>query len=93
MFSSPFSFSHLHTCTCRMPSLLRSSAVAGAVVAVAVAAVLCPTAPGAELTTSWLKLTALERASPYDYLSLAWRRGDRGWGFAVPIVSLLVYIF
>ena len=45
-----------------MPSL-RSSAIAGAVVAVAVAAVLFPSAPGAELTTSWLKLTALDRAA------------------------------
>jgi len=44
-------------------TLMRSSAVAGATVAVAVAAVLYPSAPGAELTTSWLKLTALDRAA------------------------------
>ena len=42
---------------------MRTRAVAGAVVAVAVAAVLYPSAPGAELTASWLKLTMLDRGA------------------------------
>ena len=42
---------------------MHSSAAVGAVVAVAVAALLYPSAPGAELTTSWLKLTALDRVA------------------------------
>ena len=50
--------------------------LAGAVVAVAVAAGLYPSSPEAELTTSWLKLTVMSRAAHMLYMVCGMRGGE-----------------